>query len=349
MENFTAGVAVPSDPVDEIELISSTVLWIACAIVIVVIFIFSVCIGKEHVKHIKWKQKNTTEVLDYRSYFEKADRRGSSYFSTPSPKSTFISREREKDSKASPVFSPADTTNMYPLLRRIFSQFDENKDGYIDAEELTRGLDAMAGNPVMTVPRAKAQINNFNTTGRDGLLGPTDFIRWSLMRLRTSKRQPLSAEKNHLLQAGERNGSQIGYDQPDEPLIDLFPQEDPSVAVTSECNAIIEDVVLGVVQINSDYEDDDSIGDDPNIIDPRLLRYADRQNAMQVVKEKREEKLERPIYESQMNAFMEGLGVGLDDEDNSDYEDDQFTSGWDLYKEDKELSPSTPDESSGFL
>ena len=73
---------------------------------------------------------------------------------------------------------------------------------------------------------------------------------------------------------------------------------------------------------------------------------------MQVVKEKREEKLERPIYgaehfglifcvasymtdstlhnhpESQMNAFMEGLGVGLDDEDNSDYEDDQFTSGW---------------------
>ena len=35
-----------------------------------------------------------------------------------------------------------------------------------------------------------------------------------------------------------------------------------------------------MVQINSDYEDDDSIGDDPNIIDPRLLRYADRQNAV---------------------------------------------------------------------
>ena len=73
---------------------------------------------------------------------------------------------------------------------------------------------------------------------------------------------------------------------------------------------------------------------------------------MQVVKEKREEKLERPIYgaehfglifcvalymtdstlhnhpESQMNAFMEGLFPDLDDEDNSDYEDDQFTSGW---------------------
>ena len=139
-----------------------------------------------------------------------------------------------------------------------------------------------------------------------------------------------------------------------------------------------------------------------------------------MVKEKREKKLERPIYgaehfglifcvalymtdstlhnhpESQMNAFMEGLGVGIDDEDNSDYEDDQFTSGWfvmdfpspsipmaysmnstlslkcsssaniyiftdsvlfahsttvrDLYKEDKDsMSPSTPDERSGFL
>lgn len=35
---------------------------------------------------------------------------------------------------------PGDTTNMYPLLRRIFAQFDENDDGYVDSHELARGL-----------------------------------------------------------------------------------------------------------------------------------------------------------------------------------------------------------------
>lgn len=29
---------------------------------------------------------------------------------------------------------------MYPLLRRIFAQFDENGDGYVDSHELVRGL-----------------------------------------------------------------------------------------------------------------------------------------------------------------------------------------------------------------
>ena len=47
---------------------------------------------------------------------------------------------------------------------------------------------------------------------------------------------------------------QIGYDQPDEPLIDLFPQEDPSVAVTPACDAIIEDVVCdATVEIKRVY------------------------------------------------------------------------------------------------
>ena len=35
-----------------------------------------------------------------------------------------------------------------------------------------------------------------------------------------------------------------------------------------------------MVRINSEDEDYDSIGEDSNIIDPRLLRYADRQNAV---------------------------------------------------------------------
>ena len=75
----------------------------ACVIVITVIVIFSAAIAMEHTKHIKWQNENTTAVLDYRSYFEKADRREESYFS-PQTNKDFDS-EREIDSNTSPVFS----------------------------------------------------------------------------------------------------------------------------------------------------------------------------------------------------------------------------------------------------
>lgn len=356
-ENIT-GEVIEHDvapPYETEELIVAIALWVACLIVLVVIITMGTWIFCNHMHQMKWQRAHTAAALDYRFMIENAEKARAdmvdfggddSYASAEIRLSAANETKRGRDleeemSELSPrppsVFTPGDNSNMFPLLRLIFSQFDTNKDGYVDAEELAYGL-TVAGNKTITVERAQQQINNFNTDSPDGVLGPKDFIRWGLTRLRTSStRRSLNTVKTTL-----------AYPEPTPPVEQNICAIGPG-AVSHLSTSMINDVVDGIM---GDEDDSDSAyaSNEVEVAMDEAYHDADadvyqRNYATPAPKSKQRSSLANSEVDEFMDNFVDGFMADDDSEDENTMlpaaaTPAQRSSTWDLYRNDK-MSPSS--------